>query len=97
MNAFDIVERKFFPEVIIDHGIGELRPAVDQVPPQDAAALRIEPGGLDHEFQGFRLKDLTGFDVLLQRRRFQTEIFPELSADQSTASGHVTVFAEGIG
>mgnify|MGYP001653832315 CR=1 FL=1 len=59
LRTLDIAVRQLFVEVVIDHRVGDLRPAVDQIPPDDAGAAPFaEPEALDKVFFRLGLGDL---------------------------------------
>ena len=61
VNPLQIEIGQFLGEIVIDDGVGELRPAVNHVPPQNAAgAPFLDPEPFNEEFLGLGLDDLGG-------------------------------------
>ena len=71
LGTLDIVVGQFFAEGIIHHRVGNLRPTVDEIPPDDA---RPAPFGhaetLDEIFLRLGLGDLAGAGEIFQIVRF---------------------------
>ena len=62
--------RKLAAEIIIDHRVGNLRPAVHDVPPdQSRAPAAAAAEGFDKEFLRYRLRDLAHARVFVEGLR----------------------------
>ena len=59
LQALDHMIRKLTSSIIVDNGVGNLRPAVPQVPPQNARSSAFpDAKPLNKKLQSFRLRKL---------------------------------------
>ena len=86
LRTRQIVERQFAFEIVIDDGVGELRPAVHDVPPEDAAAVLREPVVFNDILKCFRLMDLACQNEIREILRRIREVFVVLQRHDLVAA-----------
>ena len=93
----EVIVGQLLPEVVVHDGVGKLRPAIDDVPPEDPGAPPLaQANHLHEELLRLRLGDLRRKRKLIQRLRIDPEELADLIRQSARGACRPAAWRESV-